>query len=1423
MRSSVWLALAVPLLAAGACEEGGLGPADRAKSAVDPTVPAPEEAPGKKSIQPMAAAAAAPTPAPRASAVPSLDRLTRATTTYFEGHVGRRLYIQVDKPLYRPGETIWLKTWDLRARDLAGSDASGGIRYELVNPKGAVAASKNVQSIHGTASNDFPLPDEIEGGEYELRVSTYDGYTESRPIMVSVYETPRIQKKLEFVRKAYGPGDEVSATLMVKRANGEPLKNHPLRATVWLDGEAIEVPRFSTNTEGGAIARFNLPAKIERGDALLTVLVDDAGITESVSKRVPIVLKRLELSFFPEGGQLVSGIPARLYFEAKNKLGKPADIEGRVVDDHGSAVATFTSFHDGLGRFDFLPSTGRTYVAEVTKPAGITEKYPIPVALPQGCVLKSYDDLDSTLKAIRVGVRCSNDRRVVVAALLRDSLLDAAALDVTDGTEAVVYLEPKDEVLGRAQGIARITLFSDDLAPLAERLVYRNRRSRLAVKVRADRARFSPRDQVALTIQTTDERGAPIPAELAISVVDDTVISFADDKTGHLLSRLFLEPEIPGKVEEPNVYFDLTEKKSAFAMDLLMGTRGWRRFDWAPVLAPPPPPQPVAGLASGAGAPAPEMAPAAAEPAPPADAPAARPAPKKAPGRPASPPMVARPPAPAQPAAAKAAGPRVEERKRKDAAAPAAPPLADRRAPAGRAERAAKEEAAPRGEAGARFNFDDVLVEGELAGWAPVRVFPAPTYRGDETGPRTDFRDTIFWAPSVVTGKNGQVVVTFYLSDAVTSFRIFAEGIGAGRAGRAEETIESQLPFSMDIKLPLEVSAGDQLLLPLTLTNARERLLDVKLNTDFGALLQLDEPLSFSEGQLAPNERRSLYFPLTVGAGQGKSKVQIAADASGLKDEFVREVNVVPLGFPQSFSASGTLRGKAVEKIDLGAALPSTVQATVKIYPSPIATMVSGLDALLREPYGCFEQTSSTNYPNVMVLQYLRTHDVADPELLVRTTGLLERGYKRLVGFETPQKGYEWFGRAPAHEALTAFGVVQFLDMKRVIGGVDDSMIERTAKYLRTRRDGKGGFLRDGQALDSFGRASPEVTNAYIVYAMTEAGFLDFAPEIAAQAALSKTTKDAYLLALAANTLLNVPARQSEGQAAVQRLASMQEKNGAWAKAAHSITRSTGMNLTIETTSLALLALMEAGGREDAVRRGIEWLNKNRGGYGQWGATQATVLALKAMTEYASRSRRMLGSGVLVVRVNGQDAAKVPYQGGNNDPLVLDQLGVLLKSGANTLELINTGKDELPYSMAIDFRTTKPATHPDVVVDLTTQLDRSQLKMGDTVRLTATLSNKTHEGQPMTLARVGLPGGLTFQNWQLKELRENGTIAFFETRAREVILYFRDLKPSEVKSIPIDLVAQIPGKYTGPASSAYLYYTNDQKVWIDGLSVDITR
>lgn len=1442
---------------------------------VDPiTVANPDgdaEAPGEKVVQPALAAEKAPAASPRVDKNADLERLQRRIDSWFAGQTNRRLYLQIDKPLYKPGETIWIRSWNLSLKGLAAEGATAGLDYKLISPKGATVLHKRVQLVEGLATNDFAIPEGVQGGEYTLRATDMAGNTVERPVIVSAYEPPRIKKKLEFVKKAYGAGDLVQATIEVKRPTGEPLGSHALTGVIRLDG--VELPRVAvtTNPEGGAVVRFELPQEIQRGDGLLTVLVSDGGVTESISKRVPIILKKVQLSFFPEGGHLIEGLPSRVYFSAKNTIGKPADVAGRIVDDHGQIVARFETYKNGLGRLGFTPSTGRTYHAEITSPVGVSERYQLPLAMKEGCILRTYDDFDGQAEALRVGVRCTEARTVGVVGVLRDHVIDQAFVEVPVGGEAVVHLASKEDAVNKAQGVARVTLFSEDAEPLAERIFFKNRRARLNVAIEPDadaEAGYGPRDKVTLKVRTTTPDGEPVPAELALSVVDDTVVSFADDKTGHMLSRLYLEPELPEKVEEPNFYFDLTEAKSAMAMDLLMGTKGYRRFEWRAVTTPEPTvtstdasvvSKTVAALAK------PQEVPA---------GPRLRPQPKAKPAkRPAVVPPA--PPADLAPAAQPAQEPMPEPEKleedgdKKDLAANA------ERRPVGEAvamdRRDAKNEVGLIGglrelrQAGEGARLQDGLAgdiamdedkewakaaEGEEAmdedadpgfdgnrnlglaranrgRWMPyakVRVFPAPTYASGYDGPRTDFRETIHWAPSVKTNAQGEAEVAFYLSDAVTSFRVFSEGVAGGFAGRDETVIKSSLPFSMSVKLPLEVTAGDRMLLPLTLSNERDEKLSVKVDAALGDLVALVDPAQAARTiELGPRERKSLFYEATVSGDKGASQVAFMANAAGLRDEFQRTLKVVPLGFPIEVSRAGELKDTSSHTIDLGEAIAGSISAQIKLYPSPVATMVSGLEGIVREPHGCFEQASSSNYPNVMVMNYLQTHEVADVALLERARGMLDRGYAKLTGYESKDKGYEWFGANPAHEALTAYGLVQFVDMKPVFEGVDAQMVDRTKRWLMNRRDGKGGFKRNSKALDSFGRASAEVTNGYIIWSLTEAGERGIKAEIESQAKIAATTNDAYLLALATNTLLNIPERRAEGQSAAKRLAALQDESGAWTKADHSVTRSGGNNLYVETTALAVMALLKDGQHAAEVREGVKWLNGNRSGFGNWGATQATILSLKAMTRYAEATRATRTSGKVAVLINGAQVGEFAYEAGHRGAIEFKDLGRYLQAGKNVLELRGEGAEALPYSVAVEFRSKTPASSDQVVVDVDTKLARQMVKMGENVRLTATVVNKTAKGQPMTLARVGLPGGLTYQTWQLKELRDKGIIDFYETREREVVLYWRDMEPSAKKEVPLDLVAVVPGTYEGPASSGYLYYTDDHKDWVKGLPVTVMQ
>jgi uncharacterized protein YfaS (alpha-2-macroglobulin family) len=108
---------------------------------------------------------------------------------------------------------------------------------------------------------------------------------------------------------------------------------------------------------------------------------------------------------------------------------------------------------------------------------------------------------------------------------------------------------------------------------------------------------------------------------------------------------------------------------------------------------------------------------------------------------------------------------------------------------------------------------------------------------------------------------------------------------------------------------------------------------------------------------------------------------------------------------------------------------------------------LQGLDGMLRMPHGCFEQTSSTAYPNVLILDYLKRHRLANPGLTAKARRYIALGYQRLIAFEVQGGGFSWLGRAPANQVLTAYGLSEFFDMSRVYP-VDSALIKRTQRWL---------------------------------------------------------------------------------------------------------------------------------------------------------------------------------------------------------------------------------------------------------------------------------------------------------------------------------------------------------------------------------------
>jgi len=146
----------------------------------------------------------------------------------------------------------------------------------------------------------------------------------------------------------------------------------------------------------------------------------------------------------------------------------------------------------------------------------------------------------------------------------------------------------------------------------------------------------------------------------------------------------------------------------------------------------------------------------------------------------------------------------------------------------------------------------------------------------------------------------------------------------------------------------------------------------------------------------------------------------------------------------------------------------------------------------------------------------------------------------------------------------------------------------------------------------------------------------------------------------------------------------------------------------------------------------------------------------------------------------------------------------------------------MPFSVAVKYNTLRPASSDQCKVAIETRLNDKELTEGSLTEAAVTVTNKDKAIVPNPIAIVGIPGGLEVRHDQLKELVKSGKIAAYEVIGREVVLYWRSLDGGQKVELPISLTAAIPGRYTAPASRAYLYYTDEYKAWNEPLAVTIT-
>ncbi|MFG0315783.1 MAG: MG2 domain-containing protein [Planctomycetota bacterium JB042] len=1410
-------------------------------------------------------------------------------------------HLTVDKPVYRPGETARLRAVLLDRLTLAPIDER--VRLRVVDALGNPVTTIVERSEDGVVASALEIADDAAGGEwaFELRDANDRFTVERLPFQVRLFQAPKLKTTLVLDRETYAPGETGSAALAVERLAGGAAAGATATAMLVVDGETVESHDLVLDSAGETTVSFTVPETVERGEARLVARIADRGVVETTLEPFVVPTGRVDVAFFPEGGDLVAGLENRVYAEVTDPLGRPLAAEGRVVDDAGREVAAFDTQHQGRARFSFTPVRGRTYRLEIESPAAPPVPLPTPVA--DGVTLAAVADSYEAGAGLALTASTPTEGPWMVAAFCRGVLVAQDAF-AGAGRHSVSLGVPPE-----VAGVLRVTLFDAALEPRAERLVHRASGNDLRVAVTPLDPRVAPGDAQKVEVRTTDGAGSPVSAIVGLTVTDRAVRDLVGEPRIGLADQAWLVGDVR-ELEDAGEFLG-GGPDAARNVDLLLGTRGWRRFAWVDpasflerhgdeakallaLEAAGTPPRVVdtrregkaeisalkaserrlgrtarglfvlallvAGtllLAAGAAWLARRIAPTVRFAAPVAAALAValvaglltRTASRFAAGpleekgefflaagfaEDAMAPVAAAAPAPGavflddQPEAEEEQWLGLEELGY--VGAPGGGGGGPRFAALNKglldAEEVALEDADAvgrvAGDDGDDFRFaDDKAFEARR--WKKARLQRVRVYahRNPRSGARTDFTETVYWNPALRTDEDGRATVEFDVSDAVTTWSAFADAHGASRIGQGAAAFDAALPFRMLAKLPNEVTQGDRLELPIALVSDDPEIERATVAVEALGPLTLAGDVPGEVG-LADGGARVLV-PLEVGAASdADARLVFRGDGVRWGDRVERTLRVVPRGFPQRVSKSGVVTDRVAFRVDLPAEVtPGSLRTSLTLYPSPLADLMRGMDGMLREPHGCFEQASSSNYPNVLALAYLEAAGGDDPAFERRARELLGRGYAKITGYECSERGYEWFGGDPAHEALSAYGLLEFHDMTRV-HDVDRAMVDRTRAWVLSRRDGRGGYERNARALDSFGAAPPEVTDAYVTYALAATGDdpAAIATELDRLAVRAVESDDPYEVALAAGAL-HEAGRANAADAARDRLKSMQRADGSLVGATTSITSSRGVNLAIETTGWAALAWLQDDDDRAHVERAVEFLLSNRSGGGTFGATQATIVALRTLTAYAEETRRVAHAGVARVVVNDHEVEALSFPAGHRGALTIAPFADALREGENEVVIELTGDNEFPWSFDLAYHSEQPADHPDAAVAVETSLARDEVEEGETVPLTVRVENRTDDGLPMTMAIAGLPAGLEADPKVLDDLKEAGRFDLWEQAGRDVVLYWRGLAPRASKEVTLDLVARIPGTTTGPASRAYLYYTSDQKRWAPPLTVRV--
>lgn len=430
------------------------------------------------------------------------DKISQYLQTYRVNYTPEEVYVQLDKPYYIAGETIWLKAYLTNAATHEPVSQSGVLYVDLIKENKQPAYRLKLKVENGVVKGNIDLPDSLEAGNYRLT--------------------------------AY---------------------------TNWMRN-------FGEETF------FNRSIRIWNADET------DAGQAGNVEMPETTAASPVDLQFFPEGGDMVAGIPTEVAFKAIDEQGLGVPVKGFVMDNQGKKILDFQSFHLGMGAFAFTPEADVQYIARLVAADGSVRDYLMPEALSNGFVLSidEYQDKNT----VHVRIQASEEQTgadVVLTGISQDELVYTEHIKLNGGKYEASIAKNK-----LPTGIIRFTVSDPQGEPYAERLAFIRPENQLQLTIATNEPEFLSREQVRMSIEARDTEGNPVAANLSLAVTDQEVVTPLENGET-IASYLLLTSDLKGYVEQPGYYFQHVNDSTKQALRHVMMTHGWRRFAWEDAVA----------------------------------------------------------------------------------------------------------------------------------------------------------------------------------------------------------------------------------------------------------------------------------------------------------------------------------------------------------------------------------------------------------------------------------------------------------------------------------------------------------------------------------------------------------------------------------------------------------------------------------------------------------------------------------------------------------------------------------------------------------------------------------------------------------------------------------------------------------------------